>query len=1131
MENTRQRKQFHKQAGIWLVALFVVLAAAFMRGKVNVRAAETLTVKIRINDKQTNWGYCSYSAIRGSDILLTVEAETTNVDKEGKKKLTYEWKKEGEDAIKGTESSLQVKKGEGDEEYTCLVSDGNEEEECSFELLPTKTLEEDEEESGMHIIYKGKYYSCSENDDMNIKMGDELQLVMPRFTSTYGNVKYKWYKHLDSEYSESNLIATTDDNKLSVKKEKMGMEYYDCEVTDGNIVQSYSFKVAPVQTLSSLQKINGEVCDSFQAILGEDVTLEIEASTDYVNEEGKKEIFYKWEKWDKDKEEYVGCGEDKNLNVTKGVGKEEYTCVVSDNNVTKTYYFKLYPAKSLSVKQYINDDEISTLDNAVLGENYTLKVNAESSYSNQNLKYVWWTYDFEGEPIKKIAKNVSQLTVQISADEDISYGCEISDGNQEKLVEFKLNPEILADIEAFVNGDAYDFKTVTVGENQPAVLKLKVTTSSGVRPTYSWSKRDMSIPSSLGKEYLPIDNTTNTYVAKATTDTYDEYRCIITVDGMSYTKYFYLQRGTLNVTGSVKADNDIVEKEYGAYYVKENQEVTLQIKAKTFLTDLELTYQWFSYNEDTDEGKELKGEDKESYTFKAQNNQEYYCLVSNGQDSRKIYFEIRIENSNSNIQTEQYIQGEKADSFELDDLSGTIELKVKATSNTGEKLKYCWYEQTEDNYYPYGESNKILQEGSNDTYILDCSKIKNKQITICCNVSGESYNYDDDESSDIAYCTFNIALKNYTTGAKTFIKTETEEKEENLITVPEGTELTLRVEPSQNERDLTYTWYNKEAKKQGEGKSLPVTKGSAKDIYYCVVSDGNYTTRYTFTLKKEIICKHENIITDKEVEPTCTKTGLSEGSHCVDCDEVIKEQKVLSALGHKWDEGTITKQPSITEEGIREYKCLNAGCQETKTEKIAKLPKPEEPSTEPEKPSTEPTKPSTGETKPSKDDKVPATEAPKKNTGTTQKTLKVGTKVIDKKSKAVYKVTGKKTVQYIKSSVKNIKTVNIPATITVNKVKYQVTSIAAKAVKGNKKLTKVIIPASIKNIGAQAFAGCKNLKNITIKTPYLTKKNVGAKAFKGISAKAVIKVPKKQLKAYQKMLISKGVSKKAKIKK
>lgn len=276
---------------------------------------------------------------------------------------------------------------------------------------------------------------------------------------------------------------------------------------------------------------------------------------------------------------------------------------------------------------------------------------------------------------------------------------------------------------------------------------------------------------------------------------------------------------------------------------------------------------------------------------------------------------------------------------------------------------------------------------------------------------------------------------------------------------------------------------------------------------------------------------HADTEKKREKEVTCEENGYTGDECCKECGAVLKKGQIIPALGHNWDKGTVSKEPSVTEEGIREYKCLNVGCQETKTEKIAKLPKPEEPSTEPENPSTEPTKPSTDETKPSKDNKIPATEDPKKNTETTQKPLKVGTKITDKKSKAVYKVTGKNTVQYIKSTVKNVKTVNIPAAITVNKVKYQVTSIAAKAVKGNKKLTKVVIPASIRSIGAQAFAGCKNLKNITIKTSYLTKKNVGAGAFKGISAKAVIKVSKKQFKAYQKMLISKGVSKKAKIKK
>lgn len=145
--------------------------------------------------------------------------------------------------------------------------------------------------------------------------------------------------------------------------------------------------------------------------------------------------------------------------------------------------------------------------------------------------------------------------------------------------------------------------------------------------------------------------------------------------------------------------------------------------------------------------------------------------------------------------------------------------------------------------------------------------------------------------------------------------------------------------------------------------------------------------------------------------------------------------------------------------------------------------------------------------------------------------LKIGAKAVDKKTKATYKVTTSNTVQYVKASSKKAKTVKVPSTITVNGVKCQVTSIAPKAMKGNKKLKKVIIPSSIRTIGTQAFAGCKNLKNITIQTPYLTKKSVGAKAFKGISDKAVIKVPKKQLKAYQKLLKTKGVSKKVKIKK
>ena len=82
----------------------------------------------------------------------------------------------------------------------------------------------------------------------------------------------------------------------------------------------------------------------------------------------------------------------------------------------------------------------------------------------------------------------------------------------------------------------------------------------------------------------------------------------------------------------------------------------------------------------------------------------------------------------------------------------------------------------------------------------------------------------------------------------------------------------------------------------------------------------------------------------------------------------------------------------------------------------------------------------------------------------------------------------------------------------------------------NKKLKKVTIGANITSIGANAFSGCKSLKNVVVKSKSL--KKVGKNAFKGIQKKAVFKVPAKKLKAYKKLFGSKaGVKKSMKIKK
>lgn len=104
-----------------------------------------------------------------------------------------------------------------------------------------------------------------------------------------------------------------------------------------------------------------------------------------------------------------------------------------------------------------------------------------------------------------------------------------------------------------------------------------------------------------------------------------------------------------------------------------------------------------------------------------------------------------------------------------------------------------------------------------------------------------------------------------------------------------------------------------------------------------------------------------------------------------------------------------------------------------------------------------------------------------------------------------YKVTKIGSKAFYKNT--KLKTVTIPSTVT---------EIGNKAFYRCSKLTKVTIPKNVKVIGSKAFYGCKKIKKVTIKSTKL--KKVGSKAFAGISKKAVIKVPKKKLAAYTKLL-------------
>lgn len=100
------------------------------------------------------------------------------------------------------------------------------------------------------------------------------------------------------------------------------------------------------------------------------------------------------------------------------------------------------------------------------------------------------------------------------------------------------------------------------------------------------------------------------------------------------------------------------------------------------------------------------------------------------------------------------------------------------------------------------------------------------------------------------------------------------------------------------------------------------------------------------------------------------------------------------------------------------------------------------------------------------------------------------------------------------------KKVTIPDTIRVDGKNYRVTAIAAKACSNHKTLTTLVLGKNVSVIGKEAFAKCKQLKTIQIRSTKLTKKNIAKKAFYKIPKKITVKCSKKKLAAYKKLIQS-----------
>jgi len=195
----------------------------------------------------------------------------------------------------------------------------------------------------------------------------------------------------------------------------------------------------------------------------------------------------------------------------------------------------------------------------------------------------------------------------------------------------------------------------------------------------------------------------------------------------------------------------------------------------------------------------------------------------------------------------------------------------------------------------------------------------------------------------------------------------------------------------------------------------------------------------TDTWTKTGSAKGHTAVTDAAVAPTCTETGLTEGSHCSVCNEVLEAQEVVAATGnHSFDEAADSYHTLCTV-------CHHSFLHYTASKSI--MVNMEE-------------------------SLVDASGAQLTYTNTFSN------------GKGVYEFAGTlDCIGWCAFTWKNFTSVIVPISVT---------SIGASAFNGCSDLTSIIIPGSVTSIGESAFSYCEGLGSLTIPASVTS---IGQKAF------------------------------------
>ncbi|MCD8013634.1 MAG: leucine-rich repeat protein, partial [Lachnospiraceae bacterium] len=214
------------------------------------------------------------------------------------------------------------------------------------------------------------------------------------------------------------------------------------------------------------------------------------------------------------------------------------------------------------------------------------------------------------------------------------------------------------------------------------------------------------------------------------------------------------------------------------------------------------------------------------------------------------------------------------------------------------------------------------------------AKLNNKEYseTETVTIAATGHSYDDGEVTMAATCT-EAGVLTYTCASCGDTYTEviaatghTEETDAAVAATCTETGLTAgshcsvcgEVLTEQEEIPATGHAYD-----EGVVTTEPTCTEAGVMTYTCETCGDTYTEAITATGHTEVA--------DAAVAATCTETGLSEGSHCSVCGEVLTEQEVIAATGHIYV-SEVTTAATCTEDGVKTYTCETCG--DTYTEAI-----------------------------------------------------------------------------------------------------------------------------------------------------------------------------------------------------